>query len=190
MYWGVSLAPPDLGVLSLLNEIYPNQRPIRGAVDNVCRFFVMDGLLKRVVTLLHVCSCSAYCANCTWCFMTVCVRPHSELLINSQNYCCLLCFLSNNDICHWQDEADLVELRMCISAHVSGYTVPVAGVESFVSCSASLHSMPLLTLEEYWKRWQGVEHWEHLKHSVISLLLDLRKNLFHTSVASVWLMCL
>lgn len=117
-----SLAPPDLRVLSLLNEIYPNQRPTRGAGNNVCRFIVTDGLLKRVVTLLHVCSCSAYCAYCTWCFTCVCVCAH--WIIESFTKWMLFAvgvFSSENDTCYWQDEVDHVEL--CVFVHMSQLTL-------------------------------------------------------------------
>lgn len=58
VYWRVSLALPNLWALCLHNEICPDQRQIMGAEEDVCRFNVMDGLLKRTVPFLHVCSCA------------------------------------------------------------------------------------------------------------------------------------
>lgn len=80
VYWRVSLAPPDLWALCRHNEIRPDQRRIRVAGDDACRFIVTDELLKRAVSLLHVCSCAVFtaadcyrlaarCADCTCCFM-------------------------------------------------------------------------------------------------------------------------
>lgn len=110
--WRVSLAPPDLWARCLHNEICPDQRMIRGAGDDACRFIVTDGLLKRAVPLLHVCSCgvftaadcyrsAAHRAYCTCCFMLICVsemgkgfnyenKADSESHSWNSVYCCFV----------------------------------------------------------------------------------------------------
>lgn len=181
VYWRVSLAPPDLWALCLHNEICPDQRLIRVAGDDACRFIVTNGLLKRAVSLLHVCSCAvftaadcyrltAHCAN--WLSMLlhgVCVSV-MEKGFNYKNKADSESRSWNSVHCCFVWERHMLQAgwtrpgRICVCVAADTVPVkakPVAGVQMFVSFHSSSHSMPLLALWNcfivYWKMGAGCD---------------------------------